>query len=171
MQNITKAAPRGNMTGNRSIAIASTDEIREIKLSSSYSKVVYFNRDHSFGKIESNEIQFNCREEDGHYIHEISCRLVSTQGRHDILFNRMKAKKWIVRVIDNNNISWLAGSLAEPLHFRWEHIAEDKASGQHCYELFFNRASTEPLYNTNIYFKYNGDTVEEVTAENPVYDR
>jgi hypothetical protein len=161
MQNITKNVTRDNMTGNRQITIASTDEIKNIALTRHNTKSVTFKQGYAFGRIEANDIQFSCKEEDGHYAIEIFCRLVSTLGQHDNLFNRMKRKRWIVRVMDNNNITWLAGTLQEPLRFRWEHIGEDKPSGQHCYELFFERQSTEPLYVTNITYVYIVDTEVE----------
>jgi hypothetical protein len=169
MQSITKNVDRKNMTGNRHISIASTDEIKEIRLASFNAKSVVFKPNQSFGKIEATDILLNCREEEGNYLHEISCRMVSTQGKHDALFNRMKNKRWIVRVIDNNNLSWLSGSLAEPLRFRWEHIGEEKAVGQHAYELFFERKCSEPLYSTDTYYKLNEFTSEE-TAHNNIVD-
>jgi len=149
MQNITKNA-QSNMTGNQHIFIASTDEIKNITLINFNTKSIDLKQGHTFGKIEAGEIQFSCKEEDGRYIIEIFCRLASTLGKYDTLFTRMKHKRWIVKIIDNNNITWLAGTLQEPLRFRWEHIGEDKPSKQHCYELFFERQSTEPLYVTDI---------------------
>jgi len=165
MQNITKNITKSNMTGNRHISIAATDEIKEVRLSAYNTKSVVFNLYQSFGKIEADEIQFSCREEEGCFVHEISCRMVSVQGRHDALFNRMKHKRWIVRIIDNNNMSWLAGSLSEPLRFRWEHTGEDKASGQHSYILFFERNSSEPLFATDVYYKIDVVSSEEVSCE------
>jgi len=146
MHNITKNVTGGNMTGNRLISLVSTDEIDNITLIGINKKRVTLKLGCAFGKIEADSIEFSCREEDGNYNIEIFCRLVSTLGQHDSLFNRMKQKRWIVKIIDNNNITWLAGTLQEPLHFRPEHIGEDKPAGQHCYELFFWRQSTEPLF-------------------------
>jgi hypothetical protein len=170
MQNITKNAPRGNMTGNRSISIASTDEISAIKLSTFNSKTVVFNTNHSFGKIEAGNIQFNFQEEDGRYIHEVSCRLASTQGKYDALFNRMKNKRWIVSITDNNNITWLIGSLTEPLHFRWEHIGEDKASGLHCYDLFFGREGTEPIYAAGDHYLVYKEVNQQILEVEQAYN-
>jgi len=152
MQNITKNAPEWNMTGNRQISIVPIDEVKAIALTRHNTKSITLKLGCVFGNIEAGNIEFSCKEDEGKYLIEIFCRLVSTQGKYDSLFNRMKQKRWIVKIIDNNNITWLAGTLTEPLRFRWEHIGEDKPSGQHCYELFFERQSTEPLYVTDVYY-------------------
>jgi hypothetical protein len=152
MQNITKnisTHSRKNMTGNRQISIAPTDEIKSMTMVSHNIRWANLKTGCSFGKIEADEIEFGCRHEDGCYIHEISCRLVSAQGAWDSLFNRMKNKRWLVKIMDNNNIIWLSGSLTEPLRFDWEHLSEPKADGQHSYLLSFNRESSEPMYVTD----------------------
>jgi hypothetical protein len=152
MQNITKNVAQNNMTGNRQISIVPTDEIKSITLTGAKSKRVTLKLGRAFGIIEAGSIEFSCKQEDGFYNIEIFCRMVSTLGQHDSLFNRMKQKRWVVQITDNNNITWLAGTVDEPLRFRWEHIGEDKPSGQHCYELFFERQSTEPLYVAAVYY-------------------
>jgi len=149
MQNITKNVSDFNMTGNRQISIIATDEVKSITLTSHNTKTLSLQQGHSFGIIESDQICFSCRLEEGRYIHDISCRMVSTLGKWDSLFNRMSNKRWLVKVVDNNNITWLSGSLFEPLVFRWEHIGEDKPSGEHSYRLSFGRESTEPLFITD----------------------
>jgi len=157
MQNITKNAPQGNMTGNRKISIAAIDEVKNIALTSMGTKSVTLKFGCTFGNIEAGDIEFSCKEDEGKHLIEIFCRLVSTQGKYDSLFNRMKHKRWVVIVIDNNNITWLAGTLTEPLRFRWEHIGEGKPCEQHCYELFFERQSTEPLHVANVYYTIRVD--------------
>jgi len=164
MHDITKKAPLGNMTGNRQIAIAATDEISAIRLTDINTKTVVFKQNRDFGVIEATDIRFGAPLEDGAYLHEVSCRLVSTQGKHNALFNRMKNKRWVVVVIDNNNIAWLLGSLDEPLHFIWEHIGEEKPSGQHCYELIFSRQSSEPVYCAGSNYKIVHDLEEDSQA-------
>jgi hypothetical protein len=168
MQNITKNVVQNNMTGNRQIAIASTDEVKSITLTGAKTKRVTLKTGRAFGIIEADNIEFSCKQEDGVYNIEIFCRMVSTLGQHDTLFNRMKNKRWIVQIIDNNNIAWLAGTMEEPLRFRWEHIAEDKPSGQHCYELFFERQSTEPLYVAAVYYTIIIDEREHEVHYNDV---
>lgn len=150
MQKITKNAACGNMTGNRKIYIASTDEIERIDFIDVRTKKVITKAGHQFGEIEAEDIQFDSSEEKGRYIHEISCTLTSTKGKYDTLFDRMKNRRWVVKIEDNNNIIWLAGSLTEHFRFSWEHIGEDKASGEHSYKLSFNRENTEPLYTTTL---------------------
>jgi hypothetical protein len=157
MQNITKnisTNSRRNMTGNRQISIASTDDIKSMTVISHNIRWANTKTGCYFGKIEADEIEFSCRAEDGHYIHEITCRLVCTQGAWDSLFNRMINKRWLVKVIDNNNIIWLSGSLTEPLRFSWEHLSEPKPDGEHSYLLSFNRESTEPMYVTDTAIKH-----------------
>lgn len=148
MQKIEKNAACGNMTGNKKIFIAPTDEIESIELIDIRTRKVVMKRDGQFGGIEANNIQFNSAGEAGHYIHEVSCTLTSTKGKYDTFFERMKNKRWVVKIEDNNSIVWLAGSLSEPFRFKWEHIGESKACGQHGYRLTFFRNSTEPLYTT-----------------------
>lgn len=164
MQNITKninTIRKKNMTGNRQISIAPTDEIKSMTTVTHNIRWANTKAGCSFGKIEADEIEFSCRSEDGHYVHEITCRLVSTQGAYDSLFNRMTNKRWLVKITDNNNIIWLAGSLTEPLRFAWEHLSEPTADGQHSYLLSFNRESTEPMYATDIAATHNYYWYEE----------
>jgi len=148
MEKIKKNAACGNMTGNRNIFIASIDEIESIELVDIRTKKAIMKPGHQFGEIEAENIQFNSQEENGRYIHEISCTLTCTKRKYDTLFDRMKNKRWVIKIEDNNNTVWLAGSLTEHFRFSWQHIGEDKASKQHSYELTFNRESTEPLYTT-----------------------
>ncbi len=148
MQKIEKNAACGNMTGNKNIFIASTDEIENIELVDIRTKKVILKDGHEFGRIEADTIRLNSKEEEGRYIHEISCTLTCTKGKYDTLFDRMKNRRWVVKIEDNNNTVWLAGSLCEPLRFGWEHIGEAVPSGQHCYLLSFRRESIEPLYTT-----------------------
>ena len=168
MQNITKNDTRGNMTGNRKISIVSIDEVKSINLIRHNTKSVTLKLGCAFGEIEAGNIEFSCKEDEGKYNIEIFCRLVSTQGRHDALFNRMKNKRWMVKIIDNNNIVWLAGSLSEPLRFRWEHIGEGKPFGQHGYELFFERQTTEPLCITDVYYTVIVDGNEMEVRESEI---
>jgi len=148
MQKIEKNAACGNMTGNRRIFIAPVNEIEKIDLVDIRTKIVTMKSGEQFGEIEANNIQFNSKEEEGRYEHEILCNLLSTKGKYDTLFDRMKNRRWVIKIEDNNNIVWLAGSLTEHFRFSWEHTGEDKASGEHCYKLSFYRESTEPLYTT-----------------------
>ena len=148
MQKIKKNTACSNMTGNRKIFIASSDEIKNIDLVDITTKIVVLKDGHRFGEIEANNIQFHSKEEKGGYIHDISCTLVCTKGKYDTLFDRMKHRRWVIKIEDNNSIVWLAGSLSEPFHFSWEHAGEDQPKGEHCYKLSFYRDSIEPLYTT-----------------------
>jgi hypothetical protein len=170
MQNITKNVTQKNMTGNRQISIASTDEIKSMSVISHNIRWANVKTGCSFGKIEADEIEFSCKEEDGRYIHEITCRMVSTQGAHDSLFNRMKNKRWLVKIRDNNSIIWLSGSLTEPLRFSWEHLSEPNPDSEHSYLLSFNRESTEPMYVTDIGVKNNYWWAEEEEMTQQEYD-
>ncbi|MCL2312343.1 MAG: hypothetical protein FWC41_07645 [Firmicutes bacterium] len=148
MQNITKNSGCVYMPGNRKIFITPTEEVNSVNLINEKTKYVIFKVGGSWGEIEAKNIQFKNPFEDGIYKFDISCRLPSAKGAYDILFNNMTAKRWLVKIIDNNNQLWLAGCLDEPLRFRWAHIAEADPSGLHGYELFFERESSMPLFLT-----------------------
>ena len=136
------------MAGNKRIFIAPIFEIESIDFIDVKTKIVSMKDDFAFGEIQADSFEINSPFEDGVYAHEIQCILTATKNAHDALFNKMRRQRFIAKVVDNNNMIWLMGTLLEPLIFSWAHVGKAPAGEYHRYELTFRRNSTEPLYLT-----------------------
>ncbi|MDL2297244.1 type VI secretion system tube protein Hcp [Bacteroidales bacterium OttesenSCG-928-B11] len=150
MRKITKNNSCGNMAGYKRLFAAPVSEIESIDFIDVKTKIVSLKRDFAFGEIQADSIEVDSPFKDGCYEHGISCRFTAMKNSHDSLFDKMTRQRFIVKVVDNNNMVWLAGTLSEPLLFSWGHIGKAFANGEHLYELTFRRASTEPLYTTTL---------------------
>ncbi|MDL2308880.1 hypothetical protein LJC68_07210 [Bacteroidales bacterium OttesenSCG-928-B11] len=148
MEKITRNAFPGGMAGNKRLFAAPDFEIQSIDYVDVKTKIATMRNGFEFGEIEADSFEMNSDFDNGVYRNEVKCLLTATRNAHDSLFDKMTRQRFVVKIKDNNNNVWLAGSLSEPLIFTWRHVGKAKAGDRHLYELVFRRDSTEPFCNT-----------------------
>lgn len=145
MEDFKKNTACGNIAGFKRIEITSCKEVHSIIPVSYNRKKVLFNNGGRFGIIDSRKIDLNIQFDDGFYNIAISCEFAGIKTAYDSKFNGMTRDGFIAKITDNNNVVWVAGTIEEPLRFRFTHKGTPLTTGVHNYSLFFYRNTTESL--------------------------
>ena len=138
-----------NMSGNKSVYISPIEDVKSITTIAANKRNVVFESGGSWGKLDLHNITVNAEMDGDGYNHSISGELRMKESKHDIL-NTLLKKRFITKVIDNNNKAWLIGSVSEPLNLLYNFSGPPEASGNKHYFINIFGLTTEPQFETTL---------------------
>ena len=100
----------------------------------------------SFSAIHSRSISQSCESQPGNaYLHNITILLPCRAMHHDITFNSMTHRRFILRLTDNNHQRFIAGCKEDPLHFSFSNADNGNPADGAAYTITFSGLSRLPL--------------------------
>ncbi|MDD4847613.1 MAG: hypothetical protein PHR53_02465 [Bacteroidales bacterium] len=146
MENINENNVCPFMVGFCRLQILPVDDLQSITTLSLTERNAIPKTGCSFAAFDCRNIQLSDIVEDGYHQLDVEADQVGTRNKHDALFNSMLPMMYILKLTDNNGITWLLGSKEEPLHFSYSHVGDPLPDGSHQYRIVFSRKTTQPLY-------------------------
>ena len=99
-----------------------------------------------FTVIHTNSIQQSCESQPGNaYLHNITILLPCRAQHHDLTFNSMTHRRYILRLTDNNHQRFIAGCKDDPLRFSFSNSDNGNPADGAAYNLTFSGQSRLPL--------------------------
>lgn len=119
-----------NMGGYKALYIADIETIKSITPVNDIKSNIVFNTGFDFVKLNMYNITVNSEQHGSAWLHTISGLIRTSESLYTVL-NKLSKKRFICKIVDNNNISILIGSLEEPLRFTFSNVgpsnpADDK---------------------------------------------
>lgn len=146
MEKLLKNPACLSMTGNKRLFFSSVKNIKSIDLVNDTTVLISFLSGADWVEVETSEIEFNSKKTGNNFSQEINSSFHAAANKYDRYFNRMTEDRFICKVVDNNLVNWIFGSLEFPLHFEIEHASGPTPLDNHVYELhFFNKSLDTPM--------------------------
>jgi len=120
METIIGSVSCQNIGGYKAVYIADIETVKSINMVDDSKSAIVLNSGQDFTKIEMFDISLNSEPNGDAWNHTIA-GLIRTADSLNAILNRLSKKRYIAKVIDNNNIAHLFGSIEEPLRFSFIH--------------------------------------------------
>jgi len=143
MEKLTKNPACSSMPGNKRLFFASISIIKSTDLVNDSTTSIQFVSMSDWVEVEASEVLFDSTKPENHFINDIAAKFHAAANKYDRYFNRMTEDRFICKIIDNNNLSWIFGSLDFPLRFDFKHLSGPSAQDDHIYELHFSNKSLD----------------------------
>jgi len=143
MEKLLKNAACSSMPGNKKLFFTSFQNIKSIDLVNDTTVLVSFIPGMDWVEVEASEVLFDSTKPENHFINDIAAKFHAAANKYDRYLNRMTEDRFICKIIDNNNLSWIFGSLDFPLRFDFKHLSGPSAQDDHIYELHFSNKSLD----------------------------
>ena len=146
MEKLLKNPACLSMSGNKRLFFSSVKNIKSIDLVNDTTVLITFLPGADWVEVETSEVNFSSKKPSNNFGNEITSQFNAAANKYDRYFNRMTEDRFICKVVDNNLVNWIFGSLEFPLHFEFEHASGPTAVDSHIYELhFFNKSLDTPM--------------------------
>ena len=145
MEELNINPPDATLSGWCKAEVISVDQVLFTTVTSSCARVSPRSGS-NFHTIESSSIRQSCESQPGNaYLHNITILLPCRAQHHDLTFNSMTHRRYILRLTDNNHQRFIAGCKDDPLRFTFSNSDSGNPADGAAYTLTFSGLSRLPL--------------------------
>lgn len=143
METIIGSSSCQNIGGYKAVYIADIETIKSINRVDDSKSAIVFNTGQDFIKIEMFDISLNSEPNGDAWNHTINGFIRTADSLYSTL-NRLSKKRYIAKVVDNNNIAHLFGSIEEPLRFSFVNAGPPDSFDDKNYGITISGTTSEP---------------------------
>lgn len=132
-----------NIGGYKSLYIADIQNVLSINILSNNRRSIILKEGFGYIQLIGYNITVNTEADKDAFTHNITCNIRTSDAIDEIL-HKLTKKRFIVKVIDNNNVFHIIGSLDEPLRFNFNTIGPFDPSDDKNYYIQLSGTTTEP---------------------------
>lgn len=145
MEELNINPPDATLSGWLKAEFADVDLVSDFTITASGARVALLSGS-LFTPIHSSSIQQSCESQPGNaYLHNITILLPCRAQHHDLTFNSMTHRRYILRLTDNNHQRFIAGCKDDPLRFSFSNSDSGNPADGAAYTLTFSGLSRLPL--------------------------
>jgi hypothetical protein len=149
MNNIEKTKNCQNMAGCKALFFIPLEEISSITSLNENTKRLVPLVGSNWAFFDLYEIGFTSKPDNDYFSYSISGTFRDKENKNR-LFSKMKNKRFVLKLIDNNNVPWLIGTLEEPMHFTFEYTSGKNPKQDKSYSIeFFGDTTISPYLIEN----------------------